>query len=153
MNKALILSMTLFFLVACDDNSDNGSPKNEKVEEVQGIAASGEWQITFFQDSDADETTNFTGYIFRFAADDILMASNSSNDYAGTWSVVHDGTNDDDNGDEYDDIDFNIAFAAPPDFAELTEDWEIISVSASKIELRHESGGNGGTDLLTFEKL
>ena len=49
-------------------------------------------------------------------------------------------------------IDFNIFFSAPPDFAELTEDWNIISYSSQKIELIHESGGNGGTDLLTFEK-
>ncbi len=50
------------------------------------------------------------------------------------------------------DIDFNIFFASPADFAELTEDWDIISHTASKIELKHVSGGNGGTDLLTFEK-
>ena len=50
------------------------------------------------------------------------------------------------------DIDFNIFFASPADFAELSEDWDIISHTASKIELKHVSGGNGGTDLLTFEK-
>ena len=50
------------------------------------------------------------------------------------------------------DIDFNIFFSSPADFAELSEDWDIISHSASKIELKHVSGGNGGTDLLTFEK-
>lgn len=51
-----------------------------------------------------------------------------------------------------DDIDFNIFFGSPADFAELSEDWDIISHSATKIELIHISGGNGGTDLLTFEK-
>ncbi len=50
------------------------------------------------------------------------------------------------------DIDFNIFFASPADFEELSDDWEIISHSASKIELRDVSGGNGGVDLLTFEK-
>ena len=49
-------------------------------------------------------------------------------------------------------IDFNIFFAAPDNFAELSEDWNIISYSANKIDLIHVSGGNGGTDLLTFEK-
>lgn len=49
-------------------------------------------------------------------------------------------------------VDFNIFFASPADFAELTEDWNIISYSATKIDLIHVSGGNGGTDLLTFEK-
>ena len=50
------------------------------------------------------------------------------------------------------DIDFNIFFASPVDFSELSEDWDIITNSSSKIELMHVSGGNGGTDLLTFEK-
>ena len=49
-------------------------------------------------------------------------------------------------------IDFNIFFAAPEDFSELTEDWNIISYSANKIELIHVSDGDGETDLLTFEK-
>ena len=49
-------------------------------------------------------------------------------------------------------IDFNIFFAAPEDFSELSEDWNIISYSENIIELIHESGGNGDTDLLTFEK-
>lgn len=49
-------------------------------------------------------------------------------------------------------IDFNIFFAAPEDFAELSEDWNIISYSANKIELIHVSGGDGDVDLLTFEK-
>ena len=49
-------------------------------------------------------------------------------------------------------IDFNIFFASPVDFSELSEDWDIITNSSSKIELIHVSGGNGGTDLLTFEK-
>lgn len=49
-------------------------------------------------------------------------------------------------------IDFNIFFSAPVDFAELSEDWNIVSYTATKIELIHQSGGNGDTDLLTFEK-
>jgi hypothetical protein len=51
------------------------------------------------------------------------------------------------------DIDFNIFFASPVDFSELSEDWDIITNSSSKIELIHVSGGNGDTDLLTFEKI
>jgi hypothetical protein len=49
-------------------------------------------------------------------------------------------------------VDFNIVFLSPADFEELSEDWSILSISPSKIELKHVSGGNGGTDFLTFEK-
>lgn len=49
-------------------------------------------------------------------------------------------------------IDFNIFFASPDDFNELSEDWDIVSYSSTRIELIHVSGSDGGVDLLTFEK-
>lgn len=49
-------------------------------------------------------------------------------------------------------IDFNIFFASPANFNELSEDWDVVSHSPSKIDLIHISGGDGSTDLLTFEK-
>ena len=103
------------------------------------------------KDASDNETGNFSGYIFEFDANNLLTATNGSNNYAGTWSVTDDGSGDDNNN--YDDIDFNIGFSNPRNFEELSEDWEIISISNTKIELRHVSGGNGGTDLLTFEKI
>ena len=50
------------------------------------------------------------------------------------------------------DLDFNIAFATPANFTELTEDWNIVSYSSTTISLIHVSGGNGGTDTLVFTK-
>jgi len=49
------------------------------------------------------------------------------------------------------DLDFNIAFASPANFSELTEDWNILEKTATKIRLVRISGGNGGTDNKTFE--
>ena len=37
-------------------------------------------------------------------------------------------------------------------FEELNDDWDVVSQSATKIELIDVSGGNGGTDYLTFER-
>jgi hypothetical protein len=60
--------------------------------------------------------------------------------------------NNNSNDDSLDDLDFTISFASPDNFTELSEDWKVLSRTDSKIELKHVSGGNGGTDLLTFEK-
>jgi hypothetical protein len=62
-----------------------------------------------------------------------------------TSSVLHDVKVDSD-------LDFNIFFAAPPDFENLSDDWDFILYKSTKIELIDMSGGNGGTDYLTFEK-
>ena len=37
-------------------------------------------------------------------------------------------------------------------FESISEDWRVLSSTASKIELKHISGGDGSIDLLTFEK-
>jgi hypothetical protein len=140
-------------LAGCDDSDDDsGGHSSETVADIQRKAGNGQWRITYFFDTDEEETDNFTGYIFEFNNGDIVTATDGSNNYSGNWSVTHDGSHDD-NHTQFEDIDFNIEFSHPDDFEELSEDWEIISLSDSKIELRHISGGNGGTDLLTFEKL
>ena len=76
------------------------------------------------------------------------MASNGSSTVNGSWSVT-DSSN---SSSSDDDIDFNISFTAPPDFEEFSDDWDIIQHSSTRIELIDISGGNGGTDYLTFEK-
>jgi len=63
-------------------------------------------------------------------------------------------TNSDSNDDSPDDndLDFNINFNLTNNFEDLNDDWDIISQSDTKIELTDVSGGNGGTDFLTFER-
>ncbi|MBC31832.1 MAG: hypothetical protein CMH48_13440 [Muricauda sp.] len=56
-----------------------------------------------------------------------------------------------DGGQTTGEIDFNIFFASPENFSELSDDWNIVSYSATKIELIDESS-DGEIDLLTFEK-
>ena len=121
------------------------------------IATNGTWRVRYFFDTDKDETSNFSGYIFTFGTDGKLTATKSTTTVTGDWSVLDDDSNSssDDDGNSSDDDDFNIFFPVPEssDFEELNDDWDIISVTANKIELTDVSGGNGGTDFLTFEKM
>jgi hypothetical protein len=147
--KKLFLIPVLFCLfmlnIQCsssdDDNSADPTP-------VINVATSGTWRVTSFIDSGDDETNHFTNYNFTFGASNVLTATNGTNTYTGTWSV----TSDDSDDDSSDDLDFNIAFATPADFAELTEDWDIVTYSSTQIALIHISGGNGGTDALVLTK-
>lgn len=154
----LFTILTLFSLIflACssDDSTSNNSNSADQTSE---IAQNGTWKITYFYDSDQDETSDFAGYVFTFAENGILTAVKGSETVTGTWSVVDDSSNssDDDDGSSSDDDDFNIFFPVPESnkFDDLIDDWDIISVSNTKIELTDVSGGNGGTDYLTFEKI
>jgi hypothetical protein len=45
-----------------------------------------------------------------------------------------------------------LSFATPANFVEISDDWQVIERTDSRIKLQDLSGGNGGTDYLTFEK-
>lgn len=140
---AIFLSL---FIISCgqDDNSDNVNT----VSSVTNVVSLGTWKISLFNDSGVDKTGNFSGYNFTFGTGNSLNATNGTNSYNGTWSVSDDNFNDD----SISTLHFNIAFSSPANFAELTEDWKIIERTDTLIKLIHVSGGNGGTDYLTFTK-
>jgi hypothetical protein len=144
------LLATLIFVITTASmcsNDDNSSSSNSPTD-VIAVVSNGTWRVTYYNDSDQDETTNFSGYNFTFAPNNVLTASNGTNNFTGTWSV----TDSNSNGDSINDLDFNIAFISPVQFEELTDDWEIIEKTSNQLKLRDISGGNGGTDYLTFTK-
>jgi len=145
--KLILFLLCLFFLNACSSSDDDPSADPTP---VINTVNQGAWRVTSFIDSGNDETSHFNGYTFTFGASSVVTATNGTNTYTGTWSVTSDDSNDDNPGS---DLDFNIAFASPADFAELSEDWSIASYTSTQIALIHISGGNGGTDTLVFTKI
>lgn len=139
--------------VSCSDDDDNSAVNNNAaIAAVVNTAQSGTWTITSYVEEGNDETNHFNGYTFTFGNNGVLTAQ-GSNTYTGSWSVTDSNSNDDDSpGDS--DIDFNIIFVSPSpaDFMDLTDDWDIVEVTANTISLIDVSGGNGGTDTLIFEK-
>ncbi len=143
-----ITALTFFLglmMTSCSSEDQDLTTPNAIRENVQ----SGIWIITSFIDSEKDETNHFTGYQFTFDASGTLIASNGNNRYEGTWSITESNSNDG----STEDMDFNINFNLANDFEDLNDDWDFISLSANKMELIDISGGNGGTDYLTFEKI
>jgi len=138
----------LFFATSCSSDDDsNPSTNNPSANDVINTVSSGTWRITSYLDSGQDETGDFAGYNFTFGASNVLTATNGTNNYSGIWSV----TNDDDSAD---DLDFDILFSspAPASFQDLSDDWDVVERTSTKVRLRDVSGGNGDTDYLTFEK-
>jgi hypothetical protein len=142
-----ILFILSFGMISCSDNGESG-PDLPSMQEIGDTMISGNWRITKFIDSEQDETNHFSGYDFIFNENGVLTSNNGANTYEGTWSISDSNSSDD----SPDDMDFNILFNLTNDFEDLNDDWDILSVTSSKIELVDVSGGNGGTDFLTFEK-
>ena len=142
-----IILISCLLVTACTDNNDD-TPNDTTQNQIEDNVVTSTWRITKYIDSDTDETSDYTGYNFTFGTNQVLTASNGVNNYIGTWSISDSNSNDD----SHDDLDFNIFFASPEDFEELSDDWDFISQSSTKIELIDISGGSGETDLLTFER-
>jgi hypothetical protein len=144
------LSVVFFMSMASTCGDDDSSSSSSDPTPVINTVTSGTWRVTYYFDTDSDETSDFTGYNFTFGSSNVLTATNGTNTHTGSWSVTNDDSSDDDNPSS--DLDFNILFSSPANFADLSDDWDIVSRTATKIELIDVSGGNGGTDYLTFEK-
>ena len=141
----LICLSGIFSLASCSNNDTVAPAPSVIVDNAQ----SGTWRITSFIDSGKDETSHFSGFTFTFDDNGKLTSTNGSVSYTGTWGVTNSNSGDDSPGNQ----DFHILFNLSNDFKDLSEDWQIVSQSSGRIELIHVSGGNGGTDYLTFEKV
>ena len=155
--KTKLIFLNLFAVVllaaSCDSNDDPAITATDvNAAELQSTAQDGQWRITYYFDSDKEETSDYSGYVFTFGADGTVTASNGTLEVTGTWSVT-DSDSSDDSPDDSSDVDFNLFFTTPADFEELSDDWDIMEYSASRIRLIDVSGGDGSTDYLTFEKI
>ncbi|PTM08208.1 MAG: hypothetical protein DA407_08640 [Bacteroidetes bacterium] len=118
--------------------------------EIEDIVESGTWEITLFAHLGIDKTSNFEAYVFSI--NEIFMYANSAEQnisYTGSWSVIWlYGL------DEYtlDDVNVSISFSLDGDLGELSGVWDFISISESKIELKHIIEETGEVNYLTLEK-
>ncbi len=153
-----VLASILMLTTASTCHSDDDSPafydQNQiAITTVNNAVQQGNWRITYFYDTDHEETSNYNNYTFTFNSGGALTAANGSDSYTGSWSVTNSHNGDDDSGNHSSsDIDFNILFSSPGNLEELSDDWHIVTYTANRIELIDVSGGNGGTDHLVFEK-
>jgi len=149
MKHLTYLSLFIFLGTFCHScTNDDSNPDPNHPTQIQNIVQGADWVITKMVDSGQDETSDFQGFVFRFETNGDLVSTNGTQTYTGTWSVTQSGSNDD----EMDDVDFNIFFNETNSFEDLNDDWDVVEVTNNKIELMDISGGNGGTDFLTFEK-
>ncbi len=109
---------------------------------VANVLKSGTWRISYYWDSGQDETTNFTGFAFQFANNNVLNATRNNTNVSGTWAM---GTDDSD-------IKLLLNFSSPADFESLSGDWKVNTYNSTQIQLTDSSGGNGTVDYLRFER-
>jgi hypothetical protein len=123
---------------SCDDDDDSPAISPSEVSETM---VSGNWRVSYYQDRDDVETSDFAGYSFTFTTGGVAVASKNATDVVGAWSTT----------DSSNKVKVILSFPGSP-LDELSEDWEVIQRSSTEVKLRHVSGGDGHTDYLTFSK-
>ena len=148
-----LLSLSIITLTCSSDDDANQNNNAQEISQIIDDMESGTWIVTSYIDSGTNETSDFNGYNFEFLNDGTVIATNGTTNYNGIWSVTDDSNSADDS-DNDDDIDFNLSFPVPDsnNFDDLSDDWDIISHSATMISLRDISGGDGSIDTLIFER-
>jgi hypothetical protein len=140
---ALVFMLNVASMCSSDDSNDDNSGSSSNPTQVNTNATSGTWRVTLYNEDGSIQTSNFSGYAFTFASGGALTAVNGSTTQSGVWSTYSDSGS----------TKMELLFSATNgSFESISEDWNVLSTSASKIQLKHISGGDGSIDLLTFEK-
>jgi hypothetical protein len=115
----------------CDDNANDGD-----VAEIRTIMMEGDWVVAEYVDGEIDETDNYIGYNFNFMANHLIntTVSEMGVSYPGLWRVLR-------NSDSK--LKVYLNFGEVDILDELTEDWELDSITNDKIILKDVSDDDG----------
>jgi hypothetical protein len=142
MKHTLFLCLVGSILFTSCQKADNSATQTITPAIVNSTVVTGNWRVTYYFDTDHDETASFAGYEFIFGANGVVTANKAGTTVTGTWSSGYDDSR----------VKLILSFTSPASFSEISDDWHVIERTNSKIRLQDVSGGNGGTDYLTFEK-
>ena len=137
----IIMALVLGSITSCSKDSTTTSGTTVA---TSTVLMQGTWKITYFNDSGTDGTANYNGYIFTFVSGGNVSIINGSIVYNGTWTTHND--------DSQNKLYMNFGATTSP-IAELQKDWHIIEKTNTKLRMEDVSGGAGGTDYLTIERI
>ncbi|MCB0373249.1 MAG: hypothetical protein KDD31_09595 [Muricauda sp.] len=128
----------MVLLRECNESADDAD-----VLEIRNIAMGGTWNVALYSESEVDMTTDYAGMDFNFSADYQVEVSVNADPIAnGLWRVLRDSE---------DGLKFYINFDSDDELGDLTDDWKIVSITSTRIELKDEND-DGSYDVLVFEK-
>ncbi len=102
---------------------------NQLITALQNILNEGVWEVALFENNGVDETENYNDFGFEFNENLFVVASRGNETIEGQWSVDFD--------DDIDALKLELSFGATVPFDQLNEDWQVISKTDERIELKY----------------
>ncbi|MDN5203905.1 hypothetical protein QQ008_21110 [Fulvivirgaceae bacterium BMA10] len=119
-------------------SNDGGGDDSPSLSEV---IIQGEWEVAKYLDSGENETSDFNDFVLVFKENGTIVVTKGDDTIEGTWSVkTDDGVKK-----------FVLNFENVP-FNEFNDDWDIVSVTETRVEVRDVSGGDNSVDTLVLER-
>ncbi|WP_397362442.1 hypothetical protein [Olleya sp. R77988] len=138
-------------IISLKDISGDGSaeylifertPTNTGGSNLTNILTDGQWFVASYTEDSDNQTADYNGYQLDFNTNGTVVATNGSNPNNGTWAVQSSGNV------------LVLDFGTSTPFNELNDDdWDVLSVTTTEVIVQDVSGGGGGTDTLTLQKL
>ena len=124
----------------CDSDTGDGA-----VVAAMNTLMAGDWVVTQYLDDGSDQTSEYEGYDFTFGPQgELTVRTNMDPLKSGIWRVIRDS-------EEELKVYLNLGDDGD-DFSELTDDWELVSISETRVELRDMDDDNDNEDMLVFER-
>jgi hypothetical protein len=122
----------------CDNNTNDGD-----VAEIGNIMMGGDWIVALYKDAGENETADFIEYDFAFSANhNVTVSQNLDPLLNGLWRVIRDSEGK---------LKVYLNLGEDVPFYDLTNDWDFVSITTNRIELKHKND-DGSYDNLVFEK-
>lgn len=137
---AHLLTLTLFVVTAaCSKTDDNAPVANLSATAKQEIITD-TWVISSYIDHSKNETSDYAGYSFTFTDTGELTATISGTTFTGIWSIGSDHSGFDDSGHHSgDDNKLIISITGNYQMDELSDDFQIVSISENEIMLKDDN--------------
>jgi len=151
--KALLLLPALVILLASCSKSDTTSDPVADLTIKTNMVVQSEWAVTQYTDSGNDETSDYTGYTFKFNTDGTFVSVSSGGTFSGTWTLAQGSTNSDDSGDDATDDKISkltITITGNKQMDHLSHKWLAEKITATEIWLRDDNVASN--EILRFGK-
>lgn len=152
MKTTLLFAVLAILAVSCSKSDTTSDPVADLTTQNNMVAQS-DWTIIKYMDSGNDETSDYSGYSFKFDSNGTFVAVSPEGTFSGTWVLGAGSTNPDDSGNDATDDKFSkltISITGSKQMDHLSHKWLAEKITTTEIWLRDDNIASN--EMLRFGK-